>query len=222
MNSRFVLVVEDDALLRELLANALETQGFKVQTASNAADAKRAFRNGDPDGIVMDVDLGPGPNGFDLAQTILHEAPETGIVFLTQFPDSRFASSEGTEVPKGVAYLRKSALSDLGRLFDALDGAMRGSVTEDFRDDLDRQRPLANLTRKQIQILKLMSLGQSNAQIAANRGTTIKAVEDAVRRACIAIGVDSDTENNSRTAAVTRFLTLNTPQTRQEIYHDGR
>jgi DNA-binding NarL/FixJ family response regulator len=217
MNSRFVLVVEDDALLRELLASALEAHGFQVQTASNAADAKRAFRNSDPDGVVMDVDLGPGPNGFDLAQTILHEAPETGIVFLTQFPDSRFASAEGSEIPKGVAYLRKSALSDLSRLFDALDAAMRGNQTEEYRDDLDRQRPLANLTRKQIQILKLMSLGQSNAQIATNRGTTIKAVEDAVRRACIAIGVNSDTENNSRTAAVARFLTLNTPQTRQEI-----
>ena len=221
MNSRFVLVVEDDALLRELLANVLEMQGFKVQTASNAADAKRAFRNGDPDGVVLDVDLGPGPNGFDLAQTIVHEAPETGIVFLTHFPDTRFASSEGIEVPDGVAYLRKSALSDLNRLFEALDYAMRGNVTDDFRDDLDRHRPLANLTRKQIQILKLMSMGQSNAQIAQKRGTTVKAVEEAVRRACLAIGVNSDTESNSRTAAVARFLSLSTPQARQETFHDG-
>ncbi len=200
--------MEDDALLRELLANALEGQGFRVQTASNAADAKRTFRNSDPDGIVLDIDLGAGPNGFDLAQSILNEAPETGIVFLTQFPDARFASLDTQEVPAGVAYLRKSALSDLTRLYEALDIAMRGNVGSEFRDDLDKHRPLAHLTRKQIQILKLMSMGQSNAQIAASRGTTIKAVEDAIRRAYIAIGVNADTENNTRTAAVAKFLSL--------------
>ena len=62
MANRSVLVVEDDSLLRELLASALESKGYEVHSAGNVTDAKRIFRDIDPDGVVLDVDLGPGPN----------------------------------------------------------------------------------------------------------------------------------------------------------------
>jgi DNA-binding NarL/FixJ family response regulator len=61
---------------------------------------------------------------------------------------------------------------------------------------------------KQIEVLHLMSEGKSNAQIAAARGTSLKATEDAIRRACVAIGIDSSLEGNSRTAAVTKYLSV--------------
>jgi len=54
----------------------------------------------------------------------------------------------------------------------------------------------------------LMSQGKSNAQIATARGTSLKATEDAIRRACQAIGIDSSLEGNSRTAAVTKYLSV--------------
>jgi DNA-binding NarL/FixJ family response regulator len=53
-----------------------------------------------------------------------------------------------------------------------------------------------------------MSQGKSNAQIATARGTSLKATEDAIRRACQAIGIDSSLEGNSRTAAVTKYLSV--------------
>ena len=68
-----MLVVEDDDLLRELIATALEVRGYAVQTASNVVDAKKLFHATDPDGLVLDVDLGPGPNGFDFAQTAIEK-----------------------------------------------------------------------------------------------------------------------------------------------------
>lgn len=213
MSSRSVLVVEDDALLRELLASALESKGYLVQSAANISDAKRAFTSSDPDGVVLDIDLGPGPNGFDFAHIIRTEAPETGIVFLTHLPDSRFAAVDPDGLPTGIAYLRKSALSDLNVLFNALDAAMVGDVSSEFRHDRDKERPLAHLTRKQIEVLRLMTAGQSNAQIAAARGTTVKAVEDAIRRACEAIGVDGSIEGNSRTSAVAKYLAVTGTQT---------
>ena len=208
MDSRYVLFVEDDALLRELLATALESWGYSVQTASNVADAKRLFKLSDPDGVILDIDLGPGPNGFDLAQIILTNAPATSIVFLTNLPDSRFAEVDPEGLPTGIAYLRKSALSDLNLLAQALDVTMRGEVTAEFRHDKDKNRPFSNLTRKQIEVLRLMSQGKSNAQIAQIRGTSVKAVEDAIRRACEAIGVDNSVDGNTRTAAVAKYLSV--------------
>jgi DNA-binding NarL/FixJ family response regulator len=208
MDSRYVLIVEDDSLLRELLATALESWGYQVQTASNVADAKRLFKLSDPDGVILDVDLGPGLNGFDLAQIILTNAPATAIVFLTNIPDSRFVEVDPEGLPTGIAYLRKSALSDLSLLSRALDVTMRGEVTSEFRHDKDVSRPFGNLTRKQIEVLRLMSQGRSNAQIAEARGTSVKAVEDAIRRACEAIGVDSSVDGNTRTAAVAKYLSV--------------
>ncbi len=208
MDARYVLIVEDDSLLRELLATALESWGYQVQTASNVADAKRLFKLSDPDGVILDIDLGAGPNGFDLAHIILANSPATAIVFLTNLPDSRFAEVDPDGLPTGIAYLRKSALSDLNLLAKALDVTMRGEVTPDLRHDKDKNRPFGNLTKKQIEVLRLMSQGRSNAQIAETRGTSVKAVEDAIRRACEAIGVDNSIDGNTRTAAVAKYLSV--------------
>jgi DNA-binding NarL/FixJ family response regulator len=208
MTARLVLVVEDDDLLRELIATALEVRGYAVQTAATIVEAKRLFHATDPDGMVLDVDLGPGPNGFDFAQTARKEAPGTGVVFLTQLPDPRFAVENEQGLPTGIAYLRKSALADLNILYDALDAAMRGESTATHRHDLDKSRPFAALTVKQIEVLHHMASGKSNAQIANVRGTSLKATEDAIRRACQAIGIDSSLEGNSRTSAVTKYLSV--------------
>ena len=208
VQSRVVLVVEDNDLLRGLIANAIVSKGFVVHSAADASEAKRLFRAHDPDGVVLDVDLGPGPTGFDLAKIISSEAPGTGIVFLTQLPDSRFASTSVHHLPAGVAYIRKSALSDMEVLFDALDAALRGEGRDTIRHDLESDRPVARLTPKQIEVLRLMAQGKSNAQIAEIRGSSLKSTEDAIRRACVAIGVSNDVQGNSRTAAVARYLTV--------------
>ena len=208
MSARIVLVVEDDALLRELIATALEVRGYTVQTAGDISEAKRILRSVDPDGVVLDIDLGQGPTGFDFAQIVSKEAPGTGIVFLTQLPDPRFAPTDEHGMPTGIAYLRKSALADLNVLYDALDVAMRGQVTKVHRHDLDAERPFAKLTTKQIEVLKLMAQGNSNAQIATARGTSLKATEDAIRRACAAIGIDGRSDGNTRAKAVAQYLSV--------------
>ena len=208
MSTRNVLVVEGDALLRELIATALEANGYAVQAAGDISEAKRILRSTDPDGVVLDIDLGQGPTGFDFAQIISKENPGTGIVFLTQLPDPRFSPTDENGIPTGVAYIRKSALADLNVLYEALDLAMRGQVTKHYRHDLDTERPFAKLTVKQIEVLKLMAQGNSNAQIATARGTSLKATEDAIRRACAAIGIDGLADGNSRTRAVAKFISV--------------
>lgn len=205
-HERSVLVVEDDALLRELLAVALERHGFSVDTAASASDAKRSFSRGDHDALVLDINLGPGPNGFDLAEVLRQQAPHVAIVFLTNVPDPRFVGRAPEDVPKGVAYLRKSSLGDVDALIVALDSALRGSGIDGLRQDRDPERPLASLTRKQIAVLSLVAAGKSNAQIAEDRGVSVKAIEDTISRAAQALGIDTQEEGNLRVAAARRFL----------------
>lgn len=56
--TRRVLVVEDNALNRELLCDWLEAQGFEVLSAEDRASAVRSLENGQPDAVLLDVQLG--------------------------------------------------------------------------------------------------------------------------------------------------------------------
>lgn len=206
MFNRHVVVVEDESLLRDLIAKTLETNGFQVTTAANAADAARVFKATDPDAVVLDVELGPGPNGFDLAESIQKSAPEVGIVFLTNLPDARFAGRETKDLPNNISYLRKSQLIDSNELVQALEAVLHDSITPDFRHDLDDERPLSSLSRKQISVLQLLALGYTNAQIAEKRGTTVRAVEGIVSRIFQALDIDVQAEGNARVEAASTYL----------------
>lgn len=204
--SRSVLLVEDEPLLRELLAVALESSGFQVVTAANAADARRAFRRVDPDGLVLDIDLGSGPNGFDLADALRRNSPHVAVVFLTNVPDPRFVGREPDQLPSGIAYLRKSELSDVSTLIDALDQTLKGLPSAQHRHDQAAGRPLASLTRKQIAVLRLVADGHTNAQIAEIRDVSLKAVEETLSRIFHALHLDADHDGNQRVAATRMYL----------------
>lgn len=206
MFRRHVVVVEDDALLRDLIAKTLESNDFDVTTAANAADAARAFKAHDPDAVVLDVELGPGPTGFDFAESLNKSAPDVGIVFLTNLPDARFAGRETKELPAKIAYLRKSQLVDSNELVDALEAVLHDSVRPDQRHDLSSSRPLANLSKKQISVLQLLAMGYTNFQIAEKRGTTVRAVEAIVSRIFQALEIDVQAEGNARVEAASNYL----------------
>ncbi|MGA1033556.1 MAG: response regulator transcription factor [Aquiluna sp.] len=126
--ARHVLLVEDEPLLRDLIAKSMEASGFIVTTAANATDAKRAIKTADPDAMVVDIELGPGPNGLDLAEVVAKQRPDIGVVFLTNLPDPRFGGS-GKAITKNQAYIRKGAIESTGELVEALEAVLRDRVT---------------------------------------------------------------------------------------------
>lgn len=203
---RTLVVVENESLLRDLIARSLEAAGFNVATAANAADAKRACKAVDPDACVVDIELGSGPDGFDFAEYLGRESPDVGVVFLTNLPDPRFADKELKTVKQSQAYLRKSQLVDSKELLEAVNAVLKQEQVEDFRHDQKLNRPLADLSRRQIAVLKLVSEGYSNAQIAEARGTTIRAVEGMVSRIFLSLGIDAQAQGNARVEAARSYL----------------
>jgi DNA-binding NarL/FixJ family response regulator len=204
--SRTVVVVENESLLRDLIARSLETAGFEVSTAANAADAKRAVKAADPDVCVVDIELGPGPNGFDFAEYLSREANDVGVVFLTNLPDPRFANRDVKVITQNQAYLRKSQLVDSKELIEAVNAVLKEQDVDKFRHDQNLERPLAELSRRQISVLKLVAEGYSNNQIAEERGTTVRAVEGMVSRIFQALGVESQGLGNARVEATRMYL----------------
>jgi DNA-binding NarL/FixJ family response regulator len=203
---RTIVVVENESLLRDLIARSLEVAGFDVSTAANAADAKRAVKATDPDVCVVDIELGPGPNGFDFAEYLSREAEDVGVVFLTNLPDPRFANRDVKVITQNQAYLRKSQLVDSKELIEAVNAVLKEQDVDKYRHDQDQTRPLAELSKRQISVLKLVAEGQSNSQIAEERGTTVRAVEGMVSRIFIALGVDAQGVGNARVEATRMYL----------------
>jgi len=206
MYRRHVVVVENESLLRDLIGQTLEARDFSVATAANVADAKRVFAATDPDAVVVDIELGPGPNGFDFADHVQRTAPDVGLVFLTNIPDPRFVGRDRKAVPQNSAYLRKSQLVNTTELVDALEAVLRDRASVKYRHDLDSTRPLASLSKKQLGVLSLVSQGMSNSQIAELRGTTVRAVEGMVSRVFEALNISSAGDGNARVEAARTFL----------------
>ena len=203
---RRIVIVEDDSLTRGLLAEVLESNGFEVATASTSDDAFRVVRLVDPDGLVLDVDLGPGPTGFDVADALLRTDPHLAILFLTQLPDARFASRDPESLPPGSGYLRKEKLVEHGALATALDAVLRGSLERIPHDDRDPNRPLGGLSKTQISVLRMVSLGWTNEQIAEARGTSHQAVRKVISRALDSIGENEATEGTARVVAARNYM----------------
>lgn len=91
-----ILVVDDDARLRGLLARYLAEHGFRVTAVENAAEAREKLGFLKPDLVVLDVMM-PGESGLELAESLHRERQiSVPILLLTArgAPDDRVAGFE--------------------------------------------------------------------------------------------------------------------------------
>jgi DNA-binding NarL/FixJ family response regulator len=91
-------------------------------------------------------------------------------------------------------------------LNQAIEAALRDKVGEEFRDDLKPSHSLVNVSRTQFEVLRMIAKGYSNQQIAQERGTTLRAVENLVNRAVAAAGIDVESKTSARVIAVREFV----------------
>ena len=202
---RKVLVVEDEPLLRSLIAANLEADGFEVEAVGSAAEARKVVDNFDPDVALLDIELGSGPTGVDLALILRSHLPAIGLVFLTHIPEPRVVGIDNKKIPKNAAYLNKERIADHAVVRAAIEAALRDKVRSNFRDD-KKDHALVDVSRSQLAVLQMVALGMSNAQIAEERGTSVRAVENLVKRAFIAAGIDLEAGGNPRVTAVREYI----------------
>ena len=83
MDDSLILVVEDDARLRERLARYLASEGFRVTASGDAADARAKLRAINPDLMVLDVMMEQPDDGIAMAQELRRTGQMLPIVMLT-------------------------------------------------------------------------------------------------------------------------------------------
>lgn len=201
---RSVLLVEDEPLVRGLLEEILAAANFEVSVASNALEAKRLLSRSEPDLALLDIDLGPGANGIDVAHIIERSHPGTAIVFLTKFPDARAATRTEDGLRTGVTYLRKELVGDPGYLLESIEKSF--SAQGQVRHDAAPDRPLSNLTNTQVEVLRMVASGYTNAEIARLREKSVSSVEQLLNAIFKVLAVDVYAEINPRVEAVRIYI----------------
>ncbi len=97
-----ILVVDDDASIRELVKDVLEVEGYEVRTADDGFAALRLIETARPDCVVLDVMM-PGIDGHAVLNRIraADGGPDLPVVMLTAAADDSVAWRAWTE---GVDY----------------------------------------------------------------------------------------------------------------------
>ncbi len=200
-----LLLVEDNHFMRTLISEVLEAEGFELAIAENAAEAIKVAASFDPDAAILDVELGSGPNGFDVARILRQASPEIGLVFLTNIPEPKTIGVDNRSIPKDAAYLVKDSVADVNLLVKAIGASLRGRINPELRQDRS-QHQLSNLSRSQLDLLHMAALGLSNTEIASRRGTTVRAVENLFKRAIEAAGIEVGPGEHGRVLAVRKYI----------------
>ena len=181
-----MLLADDHALFRQGLKSLLEAEGdFRV--VGEAKDGWEALRHAlvvRPDVILMDIQM-PGLDGVQATQAILEEWPQARVIILTMYRQDAYVFEAVKAGARG--YLLKDA--DAKALIEAirrvhagevlLDAELAGRIIQDFRAKKEASAPLnAELTEREVQILKLLAQGYTNLEIASELGLSEKTVRN--------------------------------------------
>ncbi|NBO09918.1 MAG: response regulator, partial [Actinobacteria bacterium] len=83
-----ILVLEDDPFTRSTLTGALEHEGVEVGLSTGSArEALEFAKKHAIDAALLDLDLGAGPTGIDVAHALRRHLPHLGLVLLSSFAD---------------------------------------------------------------------------------------------------------------------------------------
>ena len=201
---RHLLIVEDEPLVASLLREALEAAGFVVRVAHSVLAATETAKNFDPDIAVLDINLGHGATGVDLAFILHNQSPGIALMLLTKHPDLRTAGFSADDVPPGCGFIRKDLIQDSKHVVAAIEEVIASNSR--VRQDIDPERPLNMLTRSQMEVLRMVAQGFANAEIARRRDTSKRAVEQLLTAIFVALEIDVEGPINPRVEAVRRFI----------------
>jgi two-component system, NarL family, response regulator LiaR len=192
-----ILLVDDHTVVRKGLRTFLSYDP-ELEVVGEAADGAQALskaRELTPDVVLMDLVM-PGMDGIAATAAIRHELPETEVLALTSVLED--ASVVGAVRAGAIGYLLKDTQADA--LCQAIKAAAAGQVqlTPKAAARLMQaisvpQSPEA-LTERETEVLRRLSQGQSNKQIARNLNNTEKTIKTHVSRILSKLGVQSRTQ----------------------------
>jgi DNA-binding NarL/FixJ family response regulator len=195
-----VLLADDHRLVAEGLRSLLEPHFDVVGIVSDGRELLTAARTLEPDVIVVDISM-PALNGIDAVRELRAAKSQAKVIFLTMHRESAYAE-RALEAGASGFILKHSATNEL---ITAIDEALKGGtyVTAQIAGSLfGRSRrtgvegggPLGELSSRQRQVLRLVVLGRSAKEIAAELRISRRTAEFHKARLIKALGVRNTAE----------------------------
>ncbi len=204
-----ILIVDDHPIvragLRRLLANDSE---FELREAATGKEALAVFRLYRPDLVILDLNL-PGVGGLELIKRFTLEKTDARIIVLSMHDDPLYALRALQAGARG--YVSKNApptqiLEAIGRVADG-----QTFVSPELAQELAvlnvraPSHPLADLSRRDLEVLRLLGEGRSLQQIADSLGLSYKTIANNCGQMRAKLGVRR-TADLIRLAVQNRFL----------------
>jgi len=199
-----VLIVDDHPLVREGLVKILSTDD-SIEVAGTAENGEQAVKMAleiKPDIILMDINL-PVLNGIEATRIIKSHLHETGIIALTIHDQEEYLFEL---IKAGISgYLLKDTSPDL--LIKTVLGVFRGesfispSLTAKMMAEFNRLTSITTrnanpqgLTRREVDVLRLLALGNNNRTIAQELFISEKTVKNHLTNIFQKLGVGDRTQ----------------------------
>ncbi len=215
-----LVIAEDSAILRDGLVALVTRRGHEVAAAVADGDelvaqvARLAAQDALPDVAVVDIRMPPTftDEGLRAALALRAAHPDLGVLLFSQYVETRFASELLTGGARGVGYLLKDRVADVGEFVDALTRIAAGQtvldpeVVSQLMGASRSDDGLARLTPRETEVLELMAQGRSNSAIAEALFLSYGAVEKNVTSIFGKLGLPQDAGDHRRVLAVLRYL----------------
>jgi DNA-binding NarL/FixJ family response regulator len=211
-----VVIAEDLALLREgIVALLRENEIEVVAQVEDGPGLLRAIAGHQPDLAIVDVRLPPtfSDEGLRAAIEARRRQPRLGVLVLSQYVETAYASELIADNTAGIGYLLKERIGDVRAFLDALARVAAGGtvldrqvVTQMLVPADASQDALANLTRREREVLELMAEGRSNIGIAESLVVTPGAVEKHITNIFAKLELPPCDDDHRRVLAVLAYL----------------
>jgi DNA-binding NarL/FixJ family response regulator len=210
-----LVLAEDLALLRDGLVRLLQAHGFEIVAAvDNGPELLKALVDHKPDVAVVDVRLPPTftDEGLQAALEARRRVPGLPILVLSQYVEQLYARELLADGTGAVGYLLKDRVFDTDEFVDAVRRVAAGGTAMDpeviskLLARNVRDRPLAQLTAREREVLELMAEGCSNAAISAQLFVSEGAVSKHTTNIFAKLSIDTSDETNRRVLAVLAYL----------------
>jgi len=197
-----VLLVDDHVLLRQGTRGLLEQQAADIQVVGEAGQGEDVLpmaRRLCPDVVVLDIQL-QGLNGVEVARALRRDLPDVKVLVLTAYPYEQYVRALFAIGVHG--YLLKSA-SD-AELIAGVRAVQRGETVldRDISSRVARRERTSSvvttgtgtLSEREHAVLRLVSHGDTNKEIAGELGIADHTVESHIGNIMIKLGVRSRVE----------------------------